>query len=674
MQLLCCFLFTISFSFLPLSTSENSITKTNFITNNQTLISAGGKFALGFFIPNNSTNKYLGIWYNTIPKQTIIWVANRASPIHKNSSPIFRLSEDGNLVVLSDKTVVWTSNVSRISITVQSVDAVLLDNGNLVLRHGENDVVWQSFDHPSDTFVSDMKITSNVKTGQVTRLTSWVNDEDPRPGIFSIGIDPYGHQIFIWKRNKPYWRSNVYATTLSFASGFIKFEQGFSTYLSFVVEQDGVYLVSNISTDTVRTRFMLAPSGRVQLLVWVQTTWVVLWQAPLDTCDFYNYCGPFTICQKTENVSVCECLTGFDPKSSDEWSVGNWTGGCVRNKTLMCDDGDSFLKFEGLKLPDYAVTVRDKAKSVSECEYECLKNCSCTAYAYENVTDEVTIVCLNWFRELVDITTNVSIGHNLYVRVHNSEMVDYSQKRNPIHIRKGVMVVTIVILSVGLVIISIFCYLWRRKRLIRKERINKELLGFDSISATSGDARNSSELVSFSFKSVLSATSSFSVENKLGEGGFGPVYKGSLPGNRDIAVKRLSTRSSQGREEFMNELKLIAKLQHTNLVRLLGCCVEEDEKILMYEYMPNQSLDKFLFDPSKKVNLDWNKRYKIIEGIAQGLLYLHKYSRLKVIHRDLKASNVLLDQMMTPKISDFGLARIFEINQIEDKTNRVVGT
>lgn len=422
MQLLCCLLFIILFSVLPFSTSENSITITNSITNNQTIISAGGMFALGFFTPNNSTNRYLGIWYNTISKPTIIWVANRASPIPKSSSPVFRLSEDGNLVVLSGKTVVWTSNVSANSLTVHSADAVLLDNGNLVLRHGENDGVWQSFDHPTDTFVSGMKISSNIKTGQGTRLTSWVDDEDPRPGIFSIGIDPHGHQVYIWKGDKPYWRSNVYATTFSFASGFIKYEQGFSAYISFVVQEDDVYLVSSISTNTVRTRFTLAPSGRIQLLVWVQTTWVVLWQTPLYTCDFYGYCGPFTICQKSESIPVCKCMTGFDPKSHNEWSVGNWTGGCVRNKTLSCDNGDTFLKFEGMKLPDHAVTVRNKAKSVGDCEFECFKNCSCTAYAYENVTDEVTIVCLNWFRELVDITRNVSIGHNIYVRVHNSEM------------------------------------------------------------------------------------------------------------------------------------------------------------------------------------------------------------------------------------------------------------
>ncbi|PHT93088.1 G-type lectin S-receptor-like serine/threonine-protein kinase, partial [Capsicum annuum] len=176
------------------------------------------------------------------------------------------------------------------------------------------------------------------------------------------------------------------------------------------------------------------------------------------------------------------------------------------------------------------------------------------------------------------------------------------------------------------------------------------------------------------FGFILVATNNYSSENKLGEGGFGPVYKGKFPDGREVAVKRLSRTSVQGLVEFKNELILIAKVQHTNLVRVIGCCIYEDEKMLIYEYMPNKSLDFFLFDQSRKELLDWNKRFEIIEGISQGLLYLHRYSRMRVIHRDLKASNVLLDEHMNPKIADFGLARIFKQNETEAVTDRVVGT
>ncbi|CAM0876954.1 unnamed protein product [Alopecurus aequalis] len=170
------------------------------------------------------------------------------------------------------------------------------------------------------------------------------------------------------------------------------------------------------------------------------------------------------------------------------------------------------------------------------------------------------------------------------------------------------------------------------------------------------------------------ATSNFAENNKLGEGGFGAVYKGSLADGQKVAVKRLSQSSRQGIGELKNELALIVKLQHKNLVRLVGVCLQDEEKLLVYEYLPNTSLDTFLFDSVKRKEIDWGKRFTIINGIARGLQYLHEDSLLKIVHRDLKASNVLLDANMDPKISDFGLARLFGGNQLQDTTVRVVGT
>ncbi|KAG1347248.1 receptor-like serine/threonine-protein kinase SD1-7 [Cocos nucifera] len=164
------------------------------------------------------------------------------------------------------------------------------------------------------------------------------------------------------------------------------------------------------------------------------------------------------------------------------------------------------------------------------------------------------------------------------------------------------------------------------------------------------------ELKLFDMFTIESATNHFSANNKLGEGGFGPVYKGRLDDGQEIAVKRSSKDSLQGLKEFKNEVMLIAKLQHRNLVRILGCCIQGEERMLIYEYMPNKSLDAFIF------------------GIARGLLYLHQDSRLTIIHRDLKASNILLDEDMNPKISDFGTARIFKGDQNQEKTRMVIGT
>ncbi|KAK7261827.1 hypothetical protein RIF29_28148 [Crotalaria pallida] len=235
-------------------------------------------------------------------------------------------------------------------------------------------------------------------------------------------------------------------------------------------------------------------------------------------------------------------------------------------------------------------------------------------------------------------------------------------------------------------ILYLSCTMWRKykakvKRRMLKKNLLHEIGGSGMLSMVYGKARKrrnkektSNEVEIFSFETIVTATNNFSTANKLGEGGFGPVYKGILSDQLEVAIKRLSKSSGQGLIEFKNEANVVAKLQHTNLVKLLGFCIERDERILVYEYMLNKSLDFYLFDSTIKNLLDWKKRLNIIGGIAQGLLYLHKYSRLKVIHRDLKAGNILLDEEMNPKISDFGMARIFGLRGSEENTNRVVGT
>ncbi|KAJ0228929.1 Serine-threonine/tyrosine-protein kinase [Hirschfeldia incana] len=220
----------------------------------------------------------------------------------------------------------------------------------------------------------------------------------------------------------------------------------------------------------------------------------------------------------------------------------------------------------------------------------------------------------------------------------------------------AIVVVSVVLLALGFA-------LWDRRE------------AFKAFTTDTGYDITTSGSLQFEFKAIEAATSNFHNTNKLGHGGFGEVYKGTLPNGTEIAVKRLSKTSGQGEREFKNEVLLVAKLQHRNLVRLLGFCVQGEEKILVYEFLPNKSLNYFLFgDSTKRSQLDWTRRYKIIGGITRGILYLHQDSRLTIIHRDLKASNILLDTDMNPKISDFGMARNFKMDQTEDNTRRVVGT
>ncbi|XP_059435867.1 cysteine-rich receptor-like protein kinase 10 [Corylus avellana] len=227
------------------------------------------------------------------------------------------------------------------------------------------------------------------------------------------------------------------------------------------------------------------------------------------------------------------------------------------------------------------------------------------------------------------------------------------------------IIAIVVPIAASVVLFAIGCFFLRRRT---KKSYNSLLV------ENVGAEITSVESLQFDLGTIEAASNNFSDDNKIGKGGFGTVYKGILYNGQEIAVKRLSKTFGQGAAEFKNEVMLVAKLQHRNLVRLLGFCLEGEEKILVYEYVPKGSLDYFLFDTERQRQLDWLSRYKIIGGIARGLLYLHEDSRLRIIHRDLKASNVLLDDNMNPKISDFGMARIFVMDQTQGNTSRIVGT
>ncbi|KAJ3670470.1 hypothetical protein LUZ60_010794 [Juncus effusus] len=269
-------------------------------------------------------------------------------------------------------------------------------------------------------------------------------------------------------------------------------------------------------------------------------------------------------------------------------------------------------------------------------------------------------------------------GSTLWTSSSNSGTTPINATKGAQNATKGrkskmIIIASSIAAALLLVVCSIF-FFCVRKSIHKDSEIensqDRRMLEFgDEIRAVWRNEESSSEVSLFSFSQIENATSHFALENKIGQGGFGPVYKGVLPDGLEIAVKRLSSNSAQGLGEFKTEIQLIAKLQHRNLVRLVGWSIHGEEKLLVYEFMPNRSLDFFIFDKARGDLLNWQKK-----GIAQGLLYLHKHSRLRIIHRDLKTSNILLDADMTPKISDFGLARIFRANELQAITKRIVGS
>ncbi|KAJ9553456.1 hypothetical protein OSB04_017501 [Centaurea solstitialis] len=679
---------SITFFFLMVvrtSTSADTISIYQNITDGETIVSASEIYEMGFFSPGSSRNRYLGIWFSNTSPHTVVWVANRETPL-TNTSGMVTLDSHGILsLVDGGGTVIWSSNSSASDMNiVNNPVAQLLDTGNLVIKDGnavdDKTFIWQSFDYLGNTLISGMKMGKNLVTGRELYLTSWRSADDPSPGQYTVryliarGEYP---QVYIK-------RSSVIETRIGPYNG-MSFAGQPQAEVDMVSNEREMYFLYTIDSTGFLLMLVATPDGKIetrQLNTRTREWTPVHFTLPLDYCDKYGLCGPYGSCS-TETSPRCVCLKGFQVSNPEEWRVGNRTRGCRRSRALDCGPGEGFLKFSGMKLPDTqsgnAVFIGNI--SLQECEVACKNNCLCTAYANPNITPG-GVGCLQWFGDLIDVRMYQQNGQDLFVRLAASELLDLRSSSNK---SKQVIIRVILPISASLVVLGLILALYiRSKKRSDAERLGKSLslppyFLVRAVKVLIKDHHSSSkegniELPLFSLSTIFRATNKFSIDNKLGEGGFGPVYKGVLEEGLEIAVKRLSKSSRQGLDEFKNEVICIAKLQHRNLVKLLGYCIQGEETMLIYEYMPNKSLDLFIFDDIRKSLLDWPRRFNIIQGIAGGLLYLHQDSRLRVVHRDLKASNILLDHDMNPKISDFGLARMFKGHESEANTSRVVGT
>ncbi|XP_019162741.1 PREDICTED: putative receptor-like protein kinase At4g00960 [Ipomoea nil] len=347
----------------------------------------------------------------------------------------------------------------------------------------------------------------------------------------------------------------------------------------------------------------------------------------------------------------------------------------LRNRAA---NGGAFLKFAadkttGPELQTIYAAVQCSpelsAKDCSDCltsAFGDLRKCPCHGkrrggiirpscnLRYENYS------FFDYNKVMIEATPPISGNFTIKSSEFYNSILYFTGESNNNTIRIVIIIVVVVVFIILTICISIIVL---RKRQKRKQKKDNDSV--DEVSVV--------EFLKYDFGTIKKATNNFSNSNRIGQGGFGPVYKGKLNGH-DVAVKRLSRNSGQGDREFRNEVILVGQLQHRNLVRLLGFCLNKRERLLVYEFVPNGSLDYFLFDPVKRALLDWDTRYKIISGISKGLLYLHEDSNIRIIHRDLKPSNVLLNAEMNPKISDFGMARLFDLDESHCSTSRIVGT
>ncbi|KAL2247199.1 UNVERIFIED_CONTAM: G-type lectin S-receptor-like serine/threonine-protein kinase SD2-5 [Sesamum indicum] len=616
----------------------------------------GPKYACGFYC-NGTCERYLfsvfivqtnSVGWITSPTRgfpQVVWSANRNSPVRINAT--LQLTPDGALVLRdADGTLAWSTNTTGKSVAGLN----LTEMGNLVLFDEKNAVVWQSFDHPTDTLVPGQVLVAGMNLTAGVSATNWSEG-----GVFSVSMTSQG--LVAWTANPPLvYYDRLYASPkTNKEASYAKYQNGSLQLYVNSVEPSTPDLRIDLPPAASAQYIKLGPDGHLRVFEW-GTQWTEVadvFTGYLGLCNYPLVCGEYGICSNGQ----CSC-----PRSSSTGETFRQINdrqpdlGCSEVIPLTCNvsSNHSFLDLEDVTYFSFTPDIR--TTDMKSCKEACFKNCSCKAAIFRYGSNSSNGDCylpsqifslMNNDKDLTHYNSSVSLKVEIAPIITGPEAgISPGGSDRKESVLGPVLGSTLGVLCAA-VTVGTAVFVYRRKK--RSEEIEEDYLDHVPGMPTR-----------FSYQELVTATDNFN--KKLGEGGFGSVFEGSLKDGTIIAVKCLDG-VGHIKKSFLAEVESIGSIHHVNLVRLVGFCAEKSHRLLVYEYMCNGSLDRWIYHRNQTTSLDWTHRRQIILDMAKGLAYLHEDCRQKIIHLDIKPQNILLDENYNAKIADFGLAKLIGRDQ-----------
>ncbi|PRQ49115.1 putative protein kinase RLK-Pelle-SD-2b family [Rosa chinensis] len=609
-------------------------------TSNSSWLSSSGLYAFGFYKQGNGYA--VGIVLAGVPEKTVVWTANRNDPLVSNNATLLFTSNGISLQSTQGETPVATTTQSAFS-------ASMLDSGNFVLYNSDQEIVWQSFDYPTDTILPKQRLKAGAE------LYSAKSKTNRSKGIFCLSMQTDGNLVqypvatldAYYASNTPGSGDNVTLNLDADGRLYLLNNTGFT-----------IHNITNGSTDEGKSYLVrLDVDGILRLYSYSlkqNGNWSVEWLSTRDKCDPLGLCGFNSYCVLMDMEAECKCLPGFEFITS-----GDQTSGCGRNMIAdVCKSENENFTYIMEELPDTrwnnVAYMTWSSSDKEECNKACLEDCNCEAALFADGSCRKQRLPLSHGRRRYDTSNSV------FIKVGKSKPPATDNIHSKGNKKEGgvaVLIVGVSFTTFGSILLVISVIVFWKHNVWAYKRMNK----------LNGDVEWNEDVAPrpYAYEQLEKMTDNFKEE--VGRGASATVYKGvMLSSQKLVAVKKLEKVAAEGAKEFQTEMKVIGRTHHRSLVRLLGYCLNGPKKLLVYEYMSNGSLADILFTPERKPH--WEERMGIAQNIARGFLYLHEECDTQIIHCDIKPQNILMDEYMCPKISDFGLAKLLQQDQTRTTT------